>query len=179
VQLNTPVEDCCAENEKKSNLAQENSGNEGENYESDTPANFFYQEEQFGLFRQPLWRFKQHIADKPQLCNHALHPICVLGHVKDAHRSMEPDPVFSTILVQRPDNTIYRQTIQQERSQPDRACEGENSVEGGGIHVRLLNSTTEDTEITEQGHEDALCASLHRTLNLAHANREAGNSLIS
>ena len=163
MQLNTPVEDCCAENEKKNNLTQENFGNKGENYESKTPANFFYQEEQFRLFRQPPGRFKQHIADKPQLRSHALHPICLLGHVKDTHRSTEPDPVFSTILVQRPDKTIYRQTVKQERSQSDGAGEGENSVEGGGIHVRLLNSTTEDTEITEQGHEDALRASLgHR-----------------
>ena len=107
------VEDCCAENEKKNNLAQENSGYEGENYEGNTPANFLYQEEQFRLIRQPLWRFKQHIADKPQLRNHALRPACVVRNVKHPHRSAESHPFFCVILMQHPDKPIYGQAVQQ------------------------------------------------------------------
>jgi hypothetical protein len=84
---------------EKSNLAQENSGNEGENYEGGRPANLPDQEEQLGLFRQPLWRFKQHIADKPQLRNHALRPVCVVRNVKHPHRSAESHPFFCVILM--------------------------------------------------------------------------------
>ena len=119
-QIKAPVEDCWVEREK-SNLAQENPGNEGENYESRRPADLPDQEEQFGLFRQPRWRFKQHIADKPQLRNHALRPVSGIRNVKHPHRSAESHPFFSVILIQHPNKPIYGQAVEQERSQSYRA----------------------------------------------------------